>query len=149
MKVLILLFLSICFLNLSAQKPMQYFKSKSSVSGVARETGENNKSVLMANTSFKIVKGKTYKGQAAISTFITDDKGNFFVELPVGTYCVVEKDRPEVFTEKKNTATEKWDNACLKKLWQTPLGVVEVKSNDAGTVEIFKQLSAENPCLKK
>jgi hypothetical protein len=54
----------------------------------------------LANAAFKVVEGKLYKGQLSVSSFSTDDKGNFYLELPVGVYCIVEQERPEVFTLK-------------------------------------------------
>jgi hypothetical protein len=152
MKLIILLVLTNSFLTLLAQKPMQYLKTKASISGIATETRDNesnSKATLLANTTFKVVEGKLYKGQLPVSSFSTDDKGNFYLELPVGIYCIVEQERPEVFTLKKSTLKEKWDNYCRKKQWQTPLFILSVTSTDSKKIVLNKHLRSDNPCLKK
>ena len=131
---------------------MQYVKTKASISGIATETRDNesnNKATLLANVSFKVVEGKSYKGQLPVSSFLTDDRGNFYLELPAGMYGIVEQDRPEAFTLKKSTSKEKWDNHCRKKQWQTPLFVLSVTSTDIKKIELNKHLPGVDPCLKK
>ncbi len=131
---------------------MQYLKTKASVSGIATETRDNesnNKATLLANASFKVVEGKSYKGQMPLSSFLTDDKGNFYLELPLGVYCIVEQERPEVFILKKSTSKEKWDNHCRKKQWKTPLFVLSVTSTDSKKIELNIHLPSDDPCLKK
>jgi Prealbumin-like fold domain len=151
LKIIILLLLSNSFINVLAQKPMQFLKTKAAVSGIATETNDNepnNEATLMANASFKVVEGKLYKGQLPVISFITDDKGNFYLELPVGVYCIVEEERPEIFTLKESTTKEKWDNDCRKKQWQTPLFVLSLKTTDHCNIKINKHVSSHNPCLK-
>jgi len=152
MKLIVLIVLTNSFFTLSAQKPMQYLKTKASISGIATGTRDNEpniKATHLANASFKVVEGKSYKGQLPVSSFLTDDKGNFFLELPVGVYCIVEQERPEAFTLKKSTSKEKWDNHCRKKQWQTPLFVLSVTSTDSKEIELNKHLAGDDPCLKK
>lgn len=152
MKLVACVILTISSFTLLAQKPMQYVKTKASISGVATGTTDdqpNSKTVPLSRASFKVVEGKLYKGQLPVSSFVTDDKGNFYLSLPVGVYCIVEEDRPEVFTLKKSTTKEKWDNRCRKKQWQTPLLVLTVSSNDSRKIELDRHLPSEALCLKK
>ncbi len=149
MKLIALLILTGGYLNLSAQKPMQYLKTKASISGIATGTDAAGRTVPSANASFRVVEGALYEGQLPVSSFSTDDKGNFYLELPVGTYSIVEEDRPEVFTPKKSTAKEKWDNACRKKLWQAPLLVLHVQSTASQRITLDKQPPGDELCLKK
>jgi hypothetical protein len=131
---------------------MQYIKTKASITGIATETKENesnNKVTLLANASFKVVEGKSYKGQLPLLSFMTDDKGNFYLELPLGVYCIVEQERSEVFKLKKSTSKEKWDNHCRKKEWQTPLFILSVTSTDSQKIELNKHFQSDDSCLKK
>jgi hypothetical protein len=151
-KTILILLLTNNFISLLAQKPMQYIKTKASISGIASVTksiAPHTKATLLANTSFKLVEGKIYKGQLPLLSFSTDDKGNFYFELSKGDYCIVEENRPETFTLKKSTKKEKWDNRCRKKQWQQPLFVLNVKTTDNINIEINKHSPSYNPCLQK
>lgn len=125
---LILAMLTYTFTNTNAQS-MQYIQTKAEVRGIISESTNgqiSNKPVY--DTYFILVKGNVYKGQTPISVITTDEKGRLFLELPIGVYCIVEQDRPEIFIKNKITKSEKWDNGCLRKKWQKPLVVINVEN---------------------
>ena len=130
MKRISIMIMMLTFLNLNGQT-MQYIKTKAEVRGSIIEPVDSqihNKPVY--DTYFILVEGNVYKGQSPITVFTTDEKGRVFFEVPVGIYCIVEKDRSKFFVRQRNTIKEKWDNRCLRKKWQKPLITIKVKNMD-------------------
>lgn len=142
--------LIITFTNLNAQT-MQYIRTKAEIRGkITEQTTIPSHIKPVSDTYFRIVSGNVYKGQQPIAIFTTDDKGHLFFELPIGTYCIVEDDRPETFKKKRNTSTETWDNKCLYTRWQRPLTVIDVKSLDPIEINFVNlPFNPQDPSCKK
>jgi hypothetical protein len=106
-----------------------------------------------ASKKFYIKKGNINSIDKAITdSFMTDNVGNFKIQLPKGNYCILlEEQIVALDMTKYNTKFQKADEACLQKWWATPYYLLQVKTkNKPLHFEFTKRcyIQSEAPCLQ-
>lgn len=143
MKVQFIILFILFFFKISGQ-PMINIQTETFIQGTAKESfiSCDDKLILKESNSdgstwtsiphatFKVVKGKRYRGQEAILSFTTDPKGNFLFSLEPGIYSIVEFDRPEKYSRKKNQHRYLWDTKNLNTKWSQAILSFSVKIGD-------------------
>jgi hypothetical protein len=85
--------------------------------------------------------------QKIMSEFIPDSGGHFSVQLPSGTYCIIQEEQVKDLDipafRKKLPANLKLDEACLKQWWGKSLMTFEVASSDKNDL----RLNFHIPCF--
>lgn len=66
-----------------------------------------------------------------VTHFTTDSLGAFSVQLPAGTWSLIQEEQvKEINSSKyKNTASQQVDMDCLKKWWSEPYEIIEIKDS--------------------
>jgi hypothetical protein len=102
----------------------------------------------MLNTSFYLVKGiMNKKGIKVIKKLETNNKGIIKLNLSKGNYAILSESQVKEFIPKKNDEYHIWDNACLEKLWKTPLLILRVKKSFQTKANVHKPCSYNQDCL--
>jgi hypothetical protein len=102
----------------------------------------------MLNTSFYLVKGiMNKKGIKVMKKLETDSKGIIKLNLTKGNYAILSESQIKEFIPKKNDEYHIWDNACLAKLWKTPLLILRVKKSFQTKANVHKPCSYSQDCL--
>lgn len=102
----------------------------------------------MKNKTIFIKIGTSNKSSKRVyKKIITDDNGNFSVELIIGkTYCFLEDWKGKPLNFPKDTVTVKWDHTCIIQRYKTADFILKVQASNNPVVTInFHQPCAFHP----
>lgn len=160
-KHFLLFILIITTLSSCAQRKPQFYKVSGTVTatysycGGARPSDEMlaelNRPKPMAEKKLFVKAGNSNsKNEAIIKSFNTDAYGRFNIELPKGTYCIIEENKTTGIKIPTSDANHKWDSDCLTKAYEHCDYQLNIsgKSTDSITINFYIPCEWNKPCLE-
>ena len=122
----------------------------------SEEIMENSRKPQPYNAKvFYVRKGNINSMKAEIIlSFTTNTKGEFVIELPEGTYSIIQKEQTVAF-KMKDYKMDKFhiaEESCLKEWWGKPYHVLDIKDkNIEGLIFTFHRqcfVTSDIPCIR-
>lgn len=89
-----------------------------------------------------------YNNKPILDSITSDSTGKFSINLPAGTYCVVEKYKTNKFTYPNDKIAD-WDTACYRKSFERCDFVLDVaRDMDSVKIVLAHNCVWKNPCVK-
>jgi len=121
-------------------------------SGAAPPRGASTRSSPLANADFPVKPGRENAEGEPLMTIHTDAEGRFSVDLPPGTWCIVDAARgPKRPSQSLAVATAPrvaGDPQCADELWKACLAVIDTSQPPQGELQLsmFGHCSWNHPC---